>query len=221
MALLTFAKEVQGQHTQILSDNATAVAYINRQGGTRSKVLQSLAKGILSWAELHTLSLSAVHLKGTLNRVADFLSRNQILEAEWQLNPEVFQLIVQKWGRPRVDLFATQENSQMSRFFSLNRNEASLGVDALAQDWKFHLCYAFPPFQLIPRVIAKIRKEETTVILITPFWPKRPWFSSLLQMQLKPYWHLPLRKDLLLQGPLLHQEVAKLKLTAWLLRSSS
>lgn len=145
----------------------------------------------------HLLSLSAVHLKGTINKVADFLSRQKVQEAEWSLNSEVFALITRTWGHPQVDLFASRQNTQLPQFFSLHRDDSSQGIDALAHPWNFHLGYAFPPFQLIPLVLRKIQKERVSIFLITPFWPKRAWFSTVLQMAIKPFWQLPLKQDLL------------------------
>lgn len=62
----------------------------------------------------------------------------------------------------------------------------------MAHPWNFHLGYAFPLFQLIPLVLRKIQKESVSVILINLFWPKRAWFSTILQMAVKPLWQLTL-----------------------------
>ncbi|XP_018415689.1 PREDICTED: protein virilizer homolog [Nanorana parkeri] len=70
------------------SYNITAVVYLNKQGGTRSWPLQLLAKEIFSWAEVNLKSLFAVHLRGTHNILADYLSRHRILQDEWVLNQE-------------------------------------------------------------------------------------------------------------------------------------
>ena len=221
MALEAFSQVLQGQHVQVLSDNATAVAYISRQGGTRSRCLLNLAFQILYWSEVNVASLSAVHLKGNLNNLADFLSRQRVLESEWSLNQEVFQEIVDRWGTPQIDLFASQVNAKVPRFFSLNRLDQAEGLDALAQRWSFRLCYAFPPIQIIPLVLKKLQEERTTLILVVPFWPKRPWFSSLLDLAIEGHWLLPVRRDLLFQGPLLHPDASHLKLAVWLLRNKS
>ncbi|XP_077340446.1 uncharacterized protein LOC143984042 [Lithobates pipiens] len=98
LALRFFKKELQGHHIQVRSDNSSVVAYLNKQGGTRSGTLLSLATEILSWAETYTLSLSAVFLRGEKNVVADFLSRKKLREGDWVLNQEVFNLIVKRWG---------------------------------------------------------------------------------------------------------------------------
>lgn len=64
LELWSFKEIIRGQHIQILSDNATVLAYISRQGGTRSRILLTLALQILTWAENNMASMTAVHLKG-------------------------------------------------------------------------------------------------------------------------------------------------------------
>lgn len=40
------------------------------------------------------------------------------------------------------------------------------------------------PLPLIPRMIRKLRGEKTTLILIDARWPRRTWFSDLLNMSI-------------------------------------
>ena len=60
-----------GCHVLVRSDNTSAFAYINRQGGVRSKPLNSLATEIHFWALPRFESLRAAHLPGYLNFGAD------------------------------------------------------------------------------------------------------------------------------------------------------
>ncbi|XP_068121256.1 uncharacterized protein [Hyperolius riggenbachi] len=63
-AILAFKIQIWKTHVTIRTDNSTVVAYINHQGGTRSKSLQQQASRILHWAERSLKSIKAVHLKG-------------------------------------------------------------------------------------------------------------------------------------------------------------
>lgn len=92
------------------------------------------------------------------------------------------QLVPDRWGCLKADLFADQNNRKTEKFFSLNPAYQSLGVDALANPLLFVLRYAFLPIRLIPEVLRKFLLEKKDFILIAPFGPKRPWFS-LLQTQ--------------------------------------
>ena len=67
----------------------------------------------------------------------------------------------------------------MKRFFAWGRDSEAEAFDALAQLWDFDLAYAFPPPQIISRVLQKIEASSGTFILITPFWPAQKWFASI------------------------------------------
>ncbi|CAJ0950873.1 unnamed protein product [Ranitomeya imitator] len=141
---------LSGSHTRVFSDNTTAVAYLNHQGGTRSDRLRGLASDIMELAEGHLLSLSAVHIRGTDNFRADFLSRHTLHQGEWMLNRKIFKMITARWGVPQIDLFATRANRQVRVFASLNREDEPDILDALQVPWTFDLSYAFPPWNLLP-----------------------------------------------------------------------
>lgn len=212
---------IQGKDVKVLTDNSTAVAYLNKQGGTRSRALCRIAARIFEWAEVNISSLSAVHLKGEENVKADFLSRRPLLKGEWMLNPGIFAQVIQRFGRPCIDLFASGQNHQVKSFFSLNHRDLPQGVDAFSQSWKKGLLYAFPPFSLIPRVLKKVQEDEALVILIAPFWPRRAWFPILLRLSQGDVWLLPEVEDLLLQGPIVHPAVSQLHLAAWKLKGAA
>ncbi|XP_077149337.1 uncharacterized protein LOC143811475 [Ranitomeya variabilis] len=214
-ALNYFLPQIQGADVRVFSDNSTTVAYVNRQGGTRSGSLMTIAGEIFQFAEAHLASLTALHIRGIENTKADYLSRNRLRQGEWSLNRAVFRLITKAWGVPQIDLFATRGNRQVERFASLNSMDHPDMLDSLHHPWNFKLAYAFPPMSLIPLVIRKIRREQARIILIAPFWPKRPWFSCLQSMCLSDPWILPLDKELLFQGPFFHPQVKGLHLTAW------
>lgn len=177
--------KLRGKHVKIFSDNFTAVAYVNKQGGTKNEALMGLTYSIFSLAERNFLLISAVHIKGKENVMADFLSRHTLIQTEWSMNRENFGMISDLWGVPEMDLFATRQNRQVSSFWSLDPQEGPWAVDALTIRWEWDLAYAFPRLPLIPRVLSKIREDRAKVILIAPFWPKRAWYSLLWSMSLR------------------------------------
>ena len=50
-ALHWFAPQIRNSSVAIFADNATTVAYLRNQGGTRSLSLNSIAQRILRWSE--------------------------------------------------------------------------------------------------------------------------------------------------------------------------
>lgn len=76
LGLQCFAGQKRNIMVKLEIDNTTAVAFVNRQGGTASQVLCNLAQRIWQWARERGLHLFAVHVPGRLNVRADFHSRH-------------------------------------------------------------------------------------------------------------------------------------------------
>ncbi len=196
-------------------DSTATVAYINRQGGLRSRRMSQLARHLLLWSRKHLRSLRAIHIPGLLNQTADELSR-AALPGEWRLHPQTVQLIWRRFGLAQVDLFASLETSHCQLFYSLT--EGTLGTDALAHSWPRGLRkYEFPPVSLLAQTLCKVREEEEQVLLVAPYWPTRTWFPELMLLVTAPPWQIPLRKDLLTQrrGTLWHPRPDLWKLHVW------
>ena len=77
---------------QVASDNTTVCAYINKLGGTRSWDLFALTWHLFAFCRKNKVVLTARHIPGVMNLVADQLSRSQqTLHTEWSLNPKIFR----------------------------------------------------------------------------------------------------------------------------------
>ncbi|CAJ0954491.1 unnamed protein product [Ranitomeya imitator] len=147
----------------------------------------------------------ALHIKRAENTKADFLSCNK-LQKEWTLNSQVLQRIIHLWGWLEINLFADKQNSKVKKLCSRNPRENPYAVDALQVPWDFRVAYVFPPIAMIPVVARNLREDQARVILIAPFWPKRPRFSPLRALSVSDPWILPEIPDLLTPGPIFHPQ---------------
>ena len=111
-AVKAFTKKKKNLHILLKMDNRTAVFYVNRMGGTWSHLMSQLAIQLWQWCLEKNLSLSAVHLPGASNCVADDESRTIQSSAEWHLDQRIFSRIVETLGECSVDLFATWLKTQ-------------------------------------------------------------------------------------------------------------
>ena len=121
LALKTFVPQLSFQQRiiQVASDNTTVCAYINKQGSTRSWDMFALTWHQFSFCQKNKVVLSARHVPGVMNLVADQLSRSQqILHTEWSLNPQIFRWLSQIDFQPQVDLFATRFNHKLPLYVS-------------------------------------------------------------------------------------------------------
>ena len=221
-ALVYFLPVIQGRHVLVRTDNSTVVAYINHQGGLRSWSLHDLTHKILLWAHAQGVSLKAIYLPGVVNVAADLLSRGGPRPGEWRLHPDIVEAIWARFGGAQVDLFASQETTHCPLWYSIAGPAGTLGVDGLANRWPQGLLYAFPPFPLIPAVLAKVEMMEARLLLVAPAWPHQPWMATLQRLLAGTPWCLPVRPDMLSQarGELWHQNPGVYKLHVWPLDGS-
>ena len=222
LGLHQFQSSLQGRTVAVFCDNTTAVAYLRKESGTRSPLLNTLAQEILRWTESLSIRLAPQFLPGSNSVLADALSRpHQLPHSEWSLNLTVFQSLRRLWP-VQIDLFATSDNHRCSIYFSPFRDPMSAGTDAFLQFWDGLQAYAFPPVAVIPRVLAKLRASTgTELTLVAPHWAQRPWFSDLLQLSLAPPVILPAHQDLLRlpRSRHLYPDLRRLRLHAWRLSS--
>ena len=176
-----FGKNIENAHIKVLTDNTTAVAYINSQGGTKHKCNQ-IARDTWLWCYNRGIWLSAAHLPGSQNVIADKESRTRHDNMEWVLDAQLFQKICDVFGRPEVDLFANRLNHHLDNYMSWKPDPQASAVDAMSVSWKDIYFYAFPPFNMILKVIQKIELEQSKGVLVVPYWPTQPWWPKFTKM---------------------------------------
>ena len=222
--LLHFQSFLSGATVVVFCDNVTAVAYLRKEGGTRSPALNKIAQEILRWAEPLQIGLAPQFIPRICNVLADSLScPHQLHSSEWSLNMEVFRSLEHQWP-VMSDLFATSDNHCCSIYFSPFQDPLSAGTDSLLQSWDGLLACAFPLWSILPQVMAKLRVSNGALLtLVASYWPQRPWFVDLLQLSVAPPVVLPTRADLLFQpGSCQHYPgLHRLALHAWRLPSDS
>ena len=179
-ALEAFQRDIPRGHVKIISDNSSVVAHIRNQGGTHSQSLSIRAENLLLWAQSKDWTLSACHLAGSRNVLADMLSRpNNVIPTEWTLSLRCLQRVWDTWHQPMIDLFATKLNNRLPLYVSPLPDSRALETDALSLDWSGMDAYAFPPTGLLQKVLFKARQEGPSLILIAPMWPWARWFNLI------------------------------------------
>jgi hypothetical protein len=185
LLLTTFVKYLRGRSLLVLTDSATVVSYLNRQGG-RFSTLSRVAERILRWCVTERVALRCAHLAGVLNTRSDIRSRWGETMAEWQLNPVVLRQALRQLGcpHPTMDLFAGRQNRQCTEYFSFAHEPESQGVNALLRRWPrgAHL-YAFPPVAILMETVCRIRDGGYQVLLVTPAFGGS-WYPAVMEMAL-------------------------------------
>lgn len=179
--LKTFCSNLTNCHIKAMIDNTTAISYINNMGG-RTIPCNRLTRNLWLWCIERNLWITAAHIPGKLNVIADGESRKNHHDTEWKLNPLVFNRISFLWGKPSIDLFASRLNFQLKPFVSWKPDPEAFAIDAFSISWKEQNFYAFPPFAVINRVLQKAEQDHSHGVLIVPLWTTQIWFPRLLRM---------------------------------------
>ncbi|XRB05224.1 hypothetical protein NFJ02_23g51750 [Pycnococcus provasolii] len=119
------------------------------------------------------LRVSARHLSGKLNWLADGISRWKVSRDgdNWMLNPKHFQRICQLVGTPDVDANADPLglNAQVPRYWSVVE-------DCFDQQWQGLRVYINPAYTMLLRVMEHARlqyaraPDSTELICVLPVW---------------------------------------------------
>ena len=208
----------------IRSDNSTVVALINNRGGTRAPSLSKRAEEILLWAHAKGWSLTAKHIAGSANVMADLLSRpDKIIQTEWTISHQALERLWSTWDKPLLDLFATKFSKRLPMYMSPVPDPQAWHTDALDLDWSNLQAYAFPAWSILNSVVEKARREGPSLLLVAPYWPVKSWFPSLTNLSHEPPIDLHLKNKDLLQprSGITHGNTPTLNLHAWKLCGNS
>ena len=102
--------------------------------------------------------------------------------SEWKLTEGVFKQIVNTFGKPDTELFASRINHKLSNYISWRPDPGAKAVDAFSINWSPTNNYCFPTFSIILKVLQKIQKDKAQAIVVVPYWTTQSWFPVLLGM---------------------------------------
>eukprot|EP00794_Sanderia_malayensis_P014575 gene14575-16077_t len=197
-ALKSFKSHIVGKHVKIMIDNTTAVAVVNNMGTCHSVMCNSIACEIWLFCEDNNIWLTAAHIPGSENTVADLESRNKNSDTEWMLDSILLHMALQDLlFSPCIDLFASRLNKQFDSYISYRPDPYAKYIDAFTISWADQDFYCFPPFSCIQRTIKKIIQEKAQGILVVPHWTSQTWYPMLIAILQKQPVFLKPKEDLL------------------------
>ncbi len=176
----------------VRTDNTVALSYVLKQGG-RIPELGAVAEELWAYCLDRNIRLTADHIPGVLNTLADKWSRKIAGPSECRLTDKFFALLQRRRGPFSIDLFASRTNARLPRYYSRYPDPGAEATDALAQDWTREQAYCFPPFPIIGQVLRKLHLEGGRMLLVVPSWHAQSWWPSLLALvdrEVEPI-HLP------------------------------
>ena len=176
-------------------DNTTAVACIQHMGTSHSDSCNELTFALWSWCMENNIWVSAAHIPGKDNVIADHESRHINMDAEWKLNSTLLSEAFQSLNIfPDTDLFASRLNSQLEKYVSYRPDPVAVVVDAFSLSWRDITFYTFPPFSVVSRVLQKVQQDEALGVLVVPDWPTQARYPVVQCLLAAPPVRLHCRK---------------------------
>ena len=115
LALKSFLKNQSHKVVCLRMDNTTAVAHVNNKGGTRSTCLVFLTLELWRWCLKRDIMISAQHVPGKLNTIADRESRVFNDTSDWKIDPRIISPFLRGC---EIDLFASRLTAQLPKYVS-------------------------------------------------------------------------------------------------------
>lgn len=180
LALRHFAWFLQRKTVRIVTDNATAQAYLNRVYGEEDHLSQ-IALSVWELAlQLDIQLLPAEWIDTKSNFVADDMSR-AMQHTEWSTTPSALLRIQQYFGISlSYDRFASQDNHVLEPYDSLREGRDAFRAGRLS--WTTHKNYVCCPFALLPRVLGLLEDYQAHAVVIAPLWKSAPFFPRLQRL---------------------------------------
>jgi hypothetical protein len=182
LGIAAFEDHLRGTAVDLYTDNQV-VAHIINSGASRSSALMSHLRLLHHYVQAANIEVfgRARWLPSATNATADRLSRLSD-PGGWSVDHAVFRILDRWWGPHTIDLFASEHNAQLARFFTRYPHRDSAGCDALLQSWSTEVVWACPPFGLLFRTISKLQRDGAHGTLVAPVWPTAPWWPALKRM---------------------------------------
>ena len=185
-ALKCFVADIETKHVKLMIDNSAAVYMINNMGSSHSKLGNSIVVDIWEFCISKHIWITAAHVPGVENVVADREPRKSYRDSEWMINSKELQNCLSHLDfKPDIDLFACRLNAQFPIYCSYRPDPGAKYVNAFTIKWDNLQFYCFPPFSCILQVIQKIILEKACGILVVPNWPTQPWYPLLNRILIK------------------------------------
>ena len=197
----------------------TCLSLHQSSGGTKSVGLCTQVQKLWKWCLLHQTIVSAEHLPGIHNRDADQASRIFNDCTEWMISPHLLREALSLLAvNPSIDLFASRLNKQFPIFCSWKPDPDAWKIHAFSFPWIQKGLYAFPPFCLVGKVLAKVIQDKSqNLVLVTSWWPSQPWSPLLKSLAItQPRFLKETKRTLVLpHSQDLHFLWRQLKLAVW------
>ena len=199
IGIYTYCNNKNFLDVRVMCDNVTAIAYISNVSGIIREICNNIACNIWNFCTKNKLWVSTAHIPGKDNIEADQQSRILQDATEWKFHEKLFQKIIDKFGKPDINLFASRISRELKRYVSWNPEPETMAVNVFSLTWNNNYFYMFPYFSLAGRTLSKVNRGNTEAVIVAPDWSTQYWYSQIMQItNQEPLYFRPSAKNLIL-----------------------
>ena len=180
LMLKSMSVKLKDKFVKLYTDNQNVVRIA--QIGSMKPDLQALAIFIYNTCLLFRIDLSVSWVPRNLNTVADSFSKIFDFD-DWGVSSKIFNFFNKIWGPFSCDVFASNSNFKVKKFYSLFWNPGTSGVDAFAFNWAQDTNWFVPPVHLISKTLKYIIHCRAKGTLVIPKWTSASFWPILLDLQ--------------------------------------
>ncbi|PNW81626.1 hypothetical protein CHLRE_06g253550v5 [Chlamydomonas reinhardtii] len=111
-------------------------------------------------------------------------TRFPVVIVDWAVSDSTFTALSKQWGPFDIDLFASHRTHRLPAYYATHFAPGAAGVDAFRFRWG-RACWAYPPFNLLLRVLKHAQACRARMCLLAPVWPTRDWWPFLTKARLR------------------------------------
>ena len=196
--IVAYTSILQNEKVKIYCDNDGAVSILGK--GSPKPHLNDLSKNIFSHCIKFNIAYEGQWIPRTLNDKADFLSKCYDPD-DYQLNPILFRMLSNIFGKFDIDRMADDSNHQLPLFNSKWYSNKSIAIDTYTQDWGGVNNYCFRAPNDVIQVINHMKFCKARGCVIIPDWIGHKHNPVLLSCKhIEKVWTLPKIKNMFTLG---------------------
>ena len=100
------------------------------------------------------------------------------LNTEWHFHPDIFKAIEGKFTPINFDIFASRLSFQVKRYASWKPDPGAEICNGMSFDWGTIHGYAFPPLNMIGKVLQKVENDECFIVLVVNEFRSQSCFQN-------------------------------------------
>ena len=174
-----------GERVRLDIDNSVAFSYIKMQGG-KIRYLNQELRPLLTWANKNRVDIEPV-LVPSADMKADPISRWWFDPGEYSLDRGVFLRLLRHFPSfpPKIDMFASPQNTQLPVFCSRWPHFQASLVDALSCPLdNLPVVFANPPWAVVGEWLTRLRQNPHLVsVTVLPLWASVWWWRLALSLR--------------------------------------